>query len=357
LGANKNIVLRGYFDRYHYQGAYPYDILSFDESFSNWLGSEFRFWWDFTVNNRLTIGVEYQTHLRANYRLWDTDAIYFDDNFPFNLFSLYLQDEFQLLTNLSLNFGLHLDRYSTVGSSFTPRAAIVYNPIKSATLKFLYGRAFRAPNVYEANYEDPLFGHKINPDIKPEKIRTCEIVWEQRLSNELFGVISFYDYGMKDLIDQIMDESDSLTQFQNVGKVSARGLEFELQTLLKNGLRGYVNYAFADAKDADLMEKLTNSPSHLAKLGLIYPFLKYFYAAAELQYETGRNTVQGTKTDPYFFTNINLSTRRLFNHLRISVLVRNLFNVKYKLPCGFEHRQPAIAQNGRNFGVKLEFKF
>ena len=357
LNANLNFLLRGYFDWYHYKGAYPYDILSFDESYSNWLGSETQFLWDIASNNRLAVGLEYQNHLRADYRLWDAETTYFDQSFPFNLISSYLQDEYQLLTNLSVNLGIRYDKYSTVGSSFTPRGAIVYNPLKSTTLKLLYGQAFRAPNVYEANYEDPLAGFKSNPNLKPEKIRTYEIVWEQRFCDELFGTVSFYDLGMKDLIDQAIDSVDSLTQFQNLGKVSAIGLEFELKTQLKNGTRGYVNYAFQNAKDDNTLEKLTNSPSHAAKFGFVYPLFKYFLAAAEMQYETERITVYRTKTDSYFLINMNLSTTQLFNHLRISFLVRNLLNTTYKLPGGFEHRMPAIAQNGRNFGAKVEFKF
>ena len=81
------------------------------------------------------------------------------------------------------------------------------------------------------------------------------------------------------------------------------------------------------------------------------------YAAAQLQYETGRVTVYHKRTDSYLLTNIHLSTTPLFGHLELSFLVRNLFDVDYRLPGGFEHIQPAIIQDGRNFAVKLECKF
>lgn len=358
VSAGKNIMLRGYFDNYVYKGRYPYEDEPtwFDANHCNWLGSEFQFRWDLQSDNRLVIGAEYQNHLRADYQNWDEDTTYFDDNFPFNVLSIYLQDEYQVMEKLSLTFGIRRDEYSTVESSTTPRCAIIYNPVKSGTLKFLYGEAFRAPNVYEVYYEDPDLA-KGNPGLKPEKIRTAEVIWEQRLTDRLFGLASLYSYEMKDLIDQTIDPSDSLSQFQNISKVQAKGLELELNARLKMGFRGYINYIFQNAEDVDLNEKLTNSPDHIVKSGLVYPIFKHLYAALELQYETERITVQETKIDPYLLTNVYLSTKPLFGHLRFSFLIRNLLDVDYSLPGGFEHIQPAIAQNGRNYAVRLEYKF
>ena len=357
ISVDKHIMLRGYFDHYDYRGTYPYeDINWFDANDGNWLGGELQFYWDIRSDNRLTVGTEYQDHIRADYRNWDEDTTYFDNNFPFNILSLYLQDEYQLMENLSLTFSIRHDKYSTVGSSTTPRGAIVYNPLKSGTIKLLYGEAFRAPNIYEVHYEDPDEA-KGNPALKPEKIKTLEVVWEQRLSNTLFGIVALYNYEITNLIDQTIDPSDSLSQFQNLSKVKAKGLELELNARLKRGVQGYVNYIFQNAEDANLKKKLTNSPSHIMKIGLTYPLMKYFYASAELQYETERITVYGTKTDPYFLTNVYLSTKLLFNHLKFSLLVRNLFDVNYSLPGGFEHKQHAIPQNGQNFTVALKYRF
>lgn len=119
----------------------------------------------------------------------------------------------------------------------------------------------------------------------------------------------------------------------------------------------YVSYAYQNAEDPDIEEKLTNSPSHLLKAGFSFPAFKYFYAGAQLLYETGRLTVYDSETDPYLLTNAHISTNRLFDHVRISLVIRNLFNINYELPGGFENLQNAILQDGRNFLVKAEFKF
>jgi iron complex outermembrane receptor protein len=355
IGVDKNIMLRGYFDHYGYRGTYPYeDINWFDANDGNWLGGEFRFRWDIRPDNRLIVGTEYQDHLRADYREWDEDATYFDGNFPFDVRSFYLQDEYQLTENLSLTLGVRRDDYSTVGSSTTPRGAIIYNPMKSGTLKLLYGEAFRAPNVYEVHYES-VDEAKGNPDLNPEKVRTMEVIWEQRLNDELLGIVSFYNYDMKELIDQKIDPADSLLQFRNVSKVKAKGIELGLNARLKMGLWGYVNYIFQNAEDAELKEELTNSPSHIMKIGFSCPVMKYLYVAAELLCETERITVHETTTDPYLLANVHLSTKPLFNHLKLSLLGRNLFDTNYRLPGSLDHQQDAIKQDGRNFAAKLEY--
>ena len=355
ISADKNIMLKGYFDRHFYQGTYPYEDNWSDESDNIWLAGEIRFRWDIRPDNRLIVGSEYQNHFRADYRYRYVEDTLFDDDFPHNILSFYLQDEHQATEDLSVTFGIRWDEYSTTGSSTNPRAAIIYNPIRSGTLKLLYGEAFRAPSVYEANYEEMDYWEG-NPDLKSEKIRTAEVVWEQRLSDELFGTVSVYSYKMSDLIDTV-ELPSSLFQYQNLTKVRTSGLELELNARLKMGLWGYANYSFQNAEHADSKEKLTNSPRHIMKIGSSCPIFRHFYAAAELQYETDRITVYGTKTDSYLLTRINLSTKQLFNHISVSLLVRNLFDIEYRLPGGFEHIQHAITQDGRNFGVKLTSEF
>jgi hypothetical protein len=47
----------------------------------------------------------------------------------------------------------------------------------------------------------------------------------------------------------------------------------------------------------------------------------------------------------------------MFGKLQASVSVYNLFNKRYADPAGDELRQDSILQDGRNFRVKLAYKF
>src|SRR5437660_529181 len=56
----------------------------------------------------------------------------------------FLQAKLDFLSRFQLTTGARVDRYSDFGTSFNPRAALVYiTPFKS-DLKIMYGRAFRA---------------------------------------------------------------------------------------------------------------------------------------------------------------------------------------------------------------------
>lgn len=175
------------------------------------------------------------------------------------------------------------------------------------------------------------------------------------MSESIFGVISCYNYQMNNLIEADEDPSDYLMRYKNASKVSAFGFELGLQARFTNGVQGYANYAFQKADDGDTHERLSNSPSHLVKMGLSCRIFNHFHVAAQLLYESDRITVYETKTDPYLLTNLNFSTDPLFGHIGLSFKIRNLFDVEYRYPGGFEHLQPAIIQNGRNFIARLEF--
>lgn len=363
IDVSKGIMIRGYYDHYYYTGTYPYDKLSHEATTANRIGGEFQFRWDLSSSNRLSTGLEYINNTRSDFRNWDVDTTFYDGNFPFTTFSLYVQDEYQLTSDLAFTVGVRRDAHSIAGSSIMPRASAVYHPTTSGTVKLLYGEAYRAPNMNELNYEDNLSDFKVSRNLRREHITTIELELSQRLSDELHAVASLYTYTMKDLIDERIDPTDSLLQFQNFGKVQARGFDCELTARLHVGLNGYINYTYEHAANAANNAGLTNSPTHMLKLGLGYNLVDYLRAAFEMQYQTGRLTVQGFSTDPFFITNLNIATsspanresrERLLDWLRVTLLVRNLFNVKYATPGGFEHQQAGIIQNGREFLLKLE---
>jgi iron complex outermembrane receptor protein len=363
LGATKVVSFRGYLDHYYYTGAYPYEILWLDEYNGVWTGGDFRLRWDPRPNNRLILGAEYQNHLRARYRAWDSEGVHFDGSNAYSLVSLYAQDEYQATTNLSITGGLRTDHYSHAGTTTSLRGAIVYNARRSGTFKLLYGEAFRAPNVAELYYHDETA--KGNPDLLPETIRTIEGVWERRLTEGLYGAVSVYGYRMKDLIDMTEDPSDGLIQYRNINTVRAAGVEVELTFRFKEKGRGYASYSYQRAEDKVSGQTLSNSPAHLVRAGASIPMGRRVAVVPELQYEGERKTVQNTKIEGYFLTSLNLSFSprsdrpgsALLDHVELSLQVRNALDRKYATPGGFEHVQPAIAQNGRNYAVRFELGF
>ena len=199
---------------------------------------------------------------------------------------------------------------------------------------------------------------KSNPNLRPETIKTYELVWEQYMGKNLRGSSSFYYYTTDDLINRSIDPADGLLVFRNSGKTEAQGLELGLEGRWATGIEGKVSYAFQEAKNKDTGETLTNSPKHLAKLKVSLPLLKErIFLSPELQYMSKRKTLAGNETDNALIMNVTLFTRKLVPGLEISGSVYNLLDKTYGDPVGAEFRQDVINQDGRTFRLKLTYRF
>lgn len=355
VGLGLDLDVRAYLDSYQYSGLYPYELPEGDwaeRSVGRWFGGEARFRWDLSAANRISFGAEYQQHLRADFQANDAVAGHFDANFPFKRISTYAQNELQILESLSLTVGARADRYSQGTHSISPRAALVFHANPVTTLKLLYGSAFRVPTQWEAHYEEE-GAFKTNPALRPERIQTWEVTWEQRLAKSIISKVSLFDYRMQDLIDETIDPTDGLGLYSNRSRVDSRGVELELSARLRSGVSGFARYSFARAVDADA-QVLTNSPRHLVRMGAAAPIPYGILAAVDISYDAGRRTVANADTKAFVLANARISRSGLRGRVKLSLTVHNLLNESYKTPGGFEHRQAGIPQDGRTLRVRLD---
>lgn len=363
LSAVHHLTARTYYDSYYYSGRYPLPgNLNRDRASARVMGAEAALRWDPVPSNRVTVGAEYRWNARARFDVWDEGVLSASIDQPFSVVSLYLQDDFQILDNLSLLIGARHDENSIAGGATTPRVALIYHPKAGATLKAMYGRAFRAPSLYESAY--PVPGEKLGP----ERLDMAELIWMQRLGKNALLTSSLYRYYVDGLIDVVNDSTSIILNYRNLGKVRAQGLEATLDVRPAPRLRGYLNYSIGRAVDNDTGDQLTNSPDHLFKLGLAAEITSRVSAAAELRYESGRRTVPATQTEPFLIANLNLETHPfgrtgvpggfgLLDGFDLALRVTNLFDTRYAYPVGTEHVQAVIEQNGRAVMVRLGYEF
>ena len=363
---------RVYFDHYFYEGLGPLDgtdvglprqpVLNKDNSRTRWWGGEIQISKMFFESHLVTAGWEGRHDFlvdQENYYV-DPHVVVNNVDSPHYSVGFYAQDEWAIRTNLILNAGLRYDNFSSFGDTLNPRAGLIYSPWTPTTFKLLYGQAYRAPNAYEFDYR--AVGYLANHSLKPETIRSYELVWEQQLSKPLRLTTAVFYNEIKDQITQIDESTDPSVNewiFRNLGEAKVRGAEVGLEGQWAAGLRGGMSYTYANATDPATRAWLSNSPRHVAKLNVAVPLYRdKVFAGVELQALSRRLSATTPETTPGFvLANLTLFSRQLTKGLDLSVSIYNLFNTHYSDPVGPDFTQQFIEQDGRNFRVKLSYKF
>lgn len=92
--------------------------------------------------------------------------------------------------DLALHAGLTFYDHSIFGDQVTPKLAAVWHPGRDDTAKAIWSTGFRPPTFVEALFTDNL-GYLANPALRPEKVRSAELVHEHR-----FGGVAFTSVGL-----------------------------------------------------------------------------------------------------------------------------------------------------------------
>ena len=239
------ITARSYYDHYRFDAQYPVDYfdplqpvyLNRDLAQAESVGAEFQVSRSFFEKHLLTAGLEMRYEFRLDQKNYDVfpELTYLDSHDTATIYSAFVQDEYRLGRQLILNVGGRYDHFNAYGDSLNPRAALIYEPTKFTTLKLIYGQAFREPNVYESDYV--AFGNKSNPALGPEKVRSYELVYEQKLGQRWRLEGSLFRTDARGLIGYREDPTDGLFFFDNISDVTARGVEGELEGQWASGLR------------------------------------------------------------------------------------------------------------------------
>ena len=170
----------------------------------------------------------------------------------FNL-GAYVQDEWKLTNQLTLNYGIRFDQlYQFVDANqFSPRAALVYKPFDGTTFHAGYARYFTPPMQAQATPTNlALFTNTtnqpavpINDPVKPERSHYFDVGVDQQLAPGLMVGLDAYYKIATDLIDDgQFGQAVVLTQF-NWGRAYSEGVEGKVK--YQNGnFTAYGNLAF-----------------------------------------------------------------------------------------------------------------
>lgn len=329
---------------------------------SDWQGLELRLLSTGWAGHTLMLGVEMQDNSRR-------DQSNVNQNDPSDRVEIpgsgwrvgvYAQDEWTLGETLTATLGLRFDRNDVTGNKLSPRAALIWQASEATTLKTLYGRAHRAPNAFERDYDDA-YSQIANPGLQGETVDTLELVLDHRLGQDARVRGSLYHWHMQGLVTlaEVDVSGQTLGQYQNGEDIRATGAELSADKTWTWGgrLRGSLSYQDVAYESG---AELPNSPKLLAKLNFSGPLgstgARFGY---EMQYSSDRLSLHGGDTDGYWLSNLHLSTDRLARGLELSLSVHNLFNQRYEQPVayGLYTWQNALQQDGRAARVKVVYRF
>lgn len=359
------VSVRTAYDSYAYLGVLPFDlegaagetVLHRDLAQGQWLTTEALMTWTGLRRHRLTVGIERRDHLQQLQRYYVVEPrdILGEVDPREHVTGLFMQDEIRLNDKVLLNVGLRRDATASSDRPTKPRAALVLTPGGASTLKFMYGEAFRAPNVYERLYAST--EDKPNPFLEPETIRTFETSFERQWGPRYRTTVDAFAYQVSHLIDYAVDSSDGLNQFQNVDAVRSYGVEAELEAHWSNGIRARASTSWQRTRDLVLAEPLTNSPSTITQGLLLVPFLgKAAFAGIDFRSIGARTTWSGQTAARHTVVNVTLTTAA-WRHLDLRFSVANALNSLYADPGTEDFRQALLPQDGRRVSAGISYAF
>lgn len=147
---------------------------------------------------------------------------------------------------LSLNAGVRLQHSSQYGNEWVPQAGFILHPFTGSSMKFSYGKGFRAPNLRELYLYAPA-----NPDLKPEYLNNFEVELRQiALGGRLNMGLSLYYIKGKDMIQ--VQRIDGRPRNMNVGAFINKGFELDAAFRVNSDLSFAGNYSYLHT-DADVL--------------------------------------------------------------------------------------------------------
>jgi len=236
------------------------------------------------------------------------------------------------LKKTSFTIGSRYDNNNYYGNPVSPRLAIVSQPAEKITLKLMFGTAYRAPTNTEIYQAPP------NIKLKVEKARTYEANFIYQQSASLLWQVNLFRNELRDVI--ILGNLVNTEPDKNPGEINVNGIEAKMDVVLSNTFSGFANCTWQDAVGKNLITHLVRNVPGIAAF-------KCNIGINIQDEKTGSISLTGNwvgkrsvpRTDPYgpvagyFLTNLVLTSQHFFDRrVHASIVVKNLFNVKYLDP-------------------------
>lgn len=252
---------------------------------SDWAGAEVQMSLDWRGAAKLAtlLGAEGQVRrVRASYDVLDVESSQIQLSFGrFDVVELtgglYLQQTASPWPWLDLNARLRLDVDQRFGAHLSPRGGATFSLWHGGALKYIFSEAFRPPSDYELYYVEP--DSQIQAEhLRPEIVRSHEIVLEQRLGAQRFLLDAFYTRWTDLMAQEVLAPDDpalakaiadgfvaaaatDISQVRNSSGIVSYGVDAAAEgSLLSGALRYGMNLTLAHARRDGTPDPLPVAP-------------------------------------------------------------------------------------------------
>lgn len=403
----------------HFQFDFQYSNLKFhtllkrEQAEIDWLKTASSDSWDIaTYDTELLhsfqLGKSHSLIWGINYRYNSLKKnVYIPQNRRQNLWALFLEDEITVTEKLRLTLGGRYDHHPLVGHHFSPRGNIFYAPSKKQIFRFSIAQAFHNPSFVDSYLyiENPMattlppplppmevpftFISEGNETLKPEGITAFEIGYDSTLTNRLKLKLNLYynrytDFFTRQNVISYYGNNELFPGFpggmipkivtamvENHGEAWGIGGEVQLDFLIKEGISGFVNYAYQDIKNKEKdgetgqfflhafpENKLNAGLRILLNNGLSLNLLAHWVDKTEHLVKATDGNTYLIPLDDYLLCNARLGYTLRDDRTEISLAVFNLFDHKhYEYPATAGSPEHQGGYLGRRVTFTIRYTF
>ena len=273
---------------------------------------------------------------------------------------LYLQDAWTLWPSLTLTAGARMDLHSDIHPTYSPRVALVYEPIENHTFRISSSMAYRPPTLVESNSAFNttfnIFGFAIQSQLQgshnldPERIVSYEGEYQGWwLDHRLRTRVAVFHNHVKNLINAVSISPTMSTWANSQGVADIEGVEVGAEVIATSWLRAFANYSNQHTNQSITDHQRRGGPTSMASGGLVaewengltgqitahyvgagvYPVRSEFSQFASIGL-IPQNAVPNPRVESYTLLNVRAGYRFWQNRAEIAVSAFNALNDRHR---------------------------
>ncbi len=274
--------------------------------------------------------------------------------------AVYAQMDWHTSPSVKYVAGLRYTNNNDSGDDISPNIGLVNEITDNGFLKILYGEAFRSPSFFEkyAEASPVILG---DPKLKPEKIKTLDIVFDYTYEKSKKIILDFFYLDTDDSIERVdatVTNPPYGLKYDNSQGHTTYGLEVSWEGNISPTLSAFVNATLMDGEEKQTKNDIAFLTKRQVNFGINWKYGDLLTFSGNIHYTGERkDNDSSVVVDDYSLINLQV-VYAATKDIRILLSVNNLLDKDYSYP---EHIRQNIDDvpggQGRAVYGKFEWHF